>query len=69
MSPYAYFIMMDFVRHQFHVYFGDMNDPQSWKWTGNSFANMIDAEDKMIELIHPNCHDHQSRRDRSGGAV
>ena len=45
--------MMDFVRHQFHIFYGDVNDPLDWKWTGNSFANMIDAEDKLIELDTP----------------
>ena len=50
MSPFSYFIMMDFLRHQFHIFYGDVNDPLTWKWTGNSFATMIDAEDKIEEL-------------------
>ena len=53
MSPFSYFIMMDFLRHQFHIFYGDVNDPLTWKWTGNSFATMIDAEDKIEELDRP----------------
>ena len=50
MNSNAYFIQMDFVSHRFHIYFGDMNDPNTWKYTGQSFYTCIDADDALMQL-------------------
>lgn len=52
MSPYAHFIMMDFILHRFHIYYGDVNDPSSWKYNGESFSTCAEAENRTIELDH-----------------
>lgn len=44
MSPFAYFILMDFITYRFHIYHGDMNDPASWKYMNESFTSYYEAE-------------------------
>ena len=50
MSSTGHFVMMNFATSRFYVYFGDINDPNTWKFTEFSFDSLVAAENKAFDL-------------------